>query len=115
MRFEISNQFYLCVLCALCVLCDSPAFAQTTRPTSRPGGEVVDPPRHDVPWTRTKLPSGELFIPDCATNPKSLAIWFLGATWCADQVFYDAHKDAALLVVNAATLKRGFPEPGQFD
>jgi hypothetical protein len=93
--------------------------AQTTHPSSRPGGGVVAPPRRDVPGKRTTLPAGELFIPDFvqpdAQGHYDLAIWFLGATWCAEQVFYDAHKNAALLVVNSATLKRGFPEPGQFD
>jgi hypothetical protein len=91
------------------------AHAQTTRATFRSGGEVVAPPKRDVPGQRTKLPSGELFIPDFAKDPNELAIWFLGANWCAEQVFYDAHKNAALLVVNSATLKRGFPEPDQFD
>ena len=117
MRSEISNLPFLCALCVLCVFCETSS-AQTTHPTSRPGGEIVAPTRRDVPGKRTVLPCGELFIPDYAhadaQNQMDLAIWFLGATWCAEQVFYDAHKNAALLVTNAATLKRGFPEPQQF-
>jgi hypothetical protein len=95
------------------------ARAQASKPASRPGGGVVAPPRRDVPGKRATLPSGELFIPNFvrpdAQGHYDLAVWFLGATWCAEQVFDDAHKNAALLVVNSATLKRGFPEPGQFD
>ena len=118
MRSNLSNLLFLSALCVLCGLCDS-SLAQTTRATSRPGGNVVPPPRRDVPGQRIKLASGELFVPDFVHENEDgktdLAIWFLGATWCAEQVFYDAHKNAALLVVNAAALKRGFPEASQFD
>jgi hypothetical protein len=87
------------------------ASAQSTRPTSRPGGEIVPPPRRDVPGKRTTLKCGELFVPDFfapAEDGTDVVLWFLGASWCAQQVFYDAHKNAVLMSSNAATLKKGF-------
>ena len=89
----------------------------TTAPSSRPGGEITPPPRRDVPGTRATLSVGELFVPDFARaeGKLDLVIWFHGAAWCAEQVFYDAHKDAAILVVNAATWKAGFPDAAAFD
>jgi hypothetical protein len=84
----------------------------TTAPSSRPGGEITPPPRRDVAGTRATLPVGELFVPDFAgaEGKLDLVIWFHGAAWCAEQVFYDAHKNAAILVVNAATWKAGFAD-----
>jgi hypothetical protein len=100
----------------LLVLC-SHSFAQGTKPSSRPGGEIVPPARRDVPGKRITLSTGELFVPDFFHTDASpdLVVWFLGAPWCAEQVFYDAGKNAVLLAVNAATLKRGFPVSGDFD
>ena len=66
------------------------------------------------PFPPASCSSPDFVQPD-AQGRYDLAIWFLGAAWCAEQVFYDAHKNAALLVVNPAALKRGFPEAGQFD
>ncbi|MEA2734903.1 MAG: hypothetical protein QOE14_1354, partial [Humisphaera sp.] len=93
----------------------------TTTPSSRPGGEITAPPRRDVPGVRTTLTVGELYVPDFIPPPKDanekldLVIWFHGAAWCAEQVFYDAHKKAGLLVVNAATWKAGFVDAAAFD
>src|SRR5262245_48625524 len=89
------------------------AASPQSRPTSRPGGEIVPPPRRDVPGKRIELKSGELFVPDFfrAGEQADVAIWFLGAAWCAEQVFYDAHKNAVLLVTNAQTLKGGLGQP----
>ena len=91
-------------------------FAQTTKPSSRPGGEIVPPAKRDVPGKRITLTRGELFVPDFvhADGKADVVVWFLGATWCAEQVFYDAHKNAVLLVVNNATLKHGFPKSSDF-
>jgi hypothetical protein len=92
----------------------------TTAPSSRPGGDITPPPRRDVPGTRTTLSVGELFVPDFADGNRAddkldLVIWFHGAAWCAEQVFYDAHKNAGILVVNAATWKAGFADAAAFD
>jgi hypothetical protein len=64
-----------------------------------------------------QLKCGELFVRDFfrADGQADVVVWFLGASWCAQQVFYDAHKNAVLLVVNAATLKRGFPQSADFE
>ncbi len=90
--------------------------AQSTKPSSRPGGEIVPPPRRDVPGKRVTLNSGELFVPDFfhADGKAEIVVWFLGAPWCVEQVFYDARKNAVLLVVNSKTLGHGFPESRDF-
>jgi hypothetical protein len=101
----------------LAVLIALPAAGQTTKPSSRPGGEIVPPPRRDVPGKRIALSRGELFVPDFfhTGGQADVVIWFLGASWCAEQVFYDAHKNAVLLVTNAKTLGQGFPRPDDFN
>ena len=73
--------------------------------------------RRDVPGKRITLSTGELFVPNFfhTTGHADVVVWFLGAPWCAQQVFFDAHKNAALLAVNSATLKRGFPASADFD
>src|SRR5687768_4155791 len=99
-------------LCAS-VVSSSFAFSQTTKP----GGEITPPLRRDVPGHRIQLTRGALFVPDffSADPPKAeVYVWFLGAAWCAEQVFYDAKQNAVLLVTNAATLKKGFPAPAEF-
>jgi hypothetical protein len=119
MRIHTSSR--LRFLCVLCALCGSTLFAQTsrhsTKPSSRPGGEIVPPPRRDVPGQRIALSSGELYIPDYfhPGETADVMVWFLGAAWCAEQSFYDAHKNAVLLVTNSATLKAGFPDAQMFD
>jgi hypothetical protein len=92
------------------------ATSAQTRPSSRPGGDITPPPRRDVPGKRFQLKSGELFIADFfhATGRVDLVIWFLGAPWCTEQVFYDAHRNAVLLVANPRTLARGFEKVGDF-
>jgi hypothetical protein len=95
-----------CSFVVLLLFLATPTFAQSTRP----GGEITPPARRDVPGKRITLGCGELFVPDFfhTSGRADVAVWFLGASWCAEQVFYDAHKNAVLLVVNAGTLKRGF-------
>ena len=93
------------------------ASAQTTRPSSRPGGEIIPPPRRDVPGQRIKLAAGELFVPDFfhADDKADVVVHFLGAAWCAEQTFYDARKNAALLVASAKTLSDGFATSAPFE
>ena len=101
----------------LLVLIVALAAAAQTKPSTRPGGEITPPPRRDVPGKRIQLTRGELFIPDFfRADPAQadLVIWFHGAAWCAEQVFYDARRNAVLLATNAATLKRGFAKPAEF-
>lgn len=90
--------------------------AAQTHPSTRPGGEVVPPARRDVPGRRVMLRSGELFVPDYWDQRKqtNVVVWFLGAAWCAEQVFYDSRRDAVLMVVSPDALKRGFAEEGRF-
>jgi hypothetical protein len=95
-------------------------FAQTpaSKPSSRPGGEIVPPPRRDVPGRRFQTDWGELYAPAFYDPAKSksaeIVVWFLGAAWCAEQNFYDAKKNAVLLCVNAEQMKHGFDQPERF-
>jgi hypothetical protein len=94
--------------------------AQSTarKPSSRPGGEIVPPPKRAVPGRRIPTDWGELYVPDFydATKSKSaeLVVWFFGASWCAEQNFYDAKKNAMLLCVSGEQIKRGFEQPERF-
>jgi len=93
------------------------AGALTSKPSSRPGGEITPPPRVDVPGKRVALACGELFIPDFfakKSEPTHLVIWSLGAAWCAEQNFYEARKNAVLLTLNGTALKAGFPQADKF-
>lgn len=79
--------------------------SQPTTQTTRPGGTIVPPVRRDVPGKRTVLKTGSLFVPDYY-NPATgtatdVVVWFLGASWCTEQTFYDARKNAILITVNA--------------
>jgi hypothetical protein len=105
--------------CAFVVLCSAVSIpAQSTTASSRPGGEITPPPRRDVPGQRIKLLTGDLFIPDFfhadPTQRADLVVWFLGAPWCAQQVFYQANKNAALLVIDTRVLQRGFQDPASW-
>jgi len=113
-RKEIQSVYLSVFIGALSVA--SILFAQSTKPSSRPGGEIVPPPRRDVPGKRVTLTSGELFVPEFfhADDRADVVVWFLGAPWCVEQVFYDAHKNAAVLVVNSKTLAHGFPRSQDF-
>jgi len=104
------------VRCFLLLLAISSLATAQTRPSSRPGGEITPPPRRDVPGKRIALKSGELFVPDFfrPDGRADIVIWFHGAAWCAEQVVYDARKNAVLLVTNAQTLKRGFARSTDF-
>jgi hypothetical protein len=98
------------------VLTLAPALAAQTRPTSRPGGEVIAPARRDVRGKRIALERGELYAPDYFKPSANVdvVVWFLGAAWCAEQVFYDAGKNAVLLATDRKTLDGGFAAPQQF-
>ncbi|HTL30184.1 MAG TPA: hypothetical protein VL282_13220 [Tepidisphaeraceae bacterium] len=89
-----------------------------TKPSSRPGGEIIPPPRRDVPGKRIQTNWGELYVPELYDSAKSksteLVVWFLGAPWCAEQNFFDAKKNAVLLCVSGEQIKRGFDEAERF-
>jgi hypothetical protein len=88
-----------------------------TGPGTRPDGEaVIAPARRDVPGKRTRLQTGELFVPDFfrPSDKVDVVVWFLGAAWCAQQVFSDAGKNAVLLCTDRRTLDAGFAEPRRF-
>jgi hypothetical protein len=98
--------------------CVAQAPTTTTRASSRPGGEIVPPPKREVPGKKIQTVWGELYVPEFydGTESKSggIVVWFLGAAWCAEQNFYDAKKNAVLLCVNAEQMKRGFDDPSRF-
>jgi hypothetical protein len=105
------------VLCAITTGVQS-SLAQTTTTTSRPGGSITPPPKRDVPGKRIILASGQLYIPDfflaSMDRPTQLLIWSLSTPWCAEQNFYDARKNAVLLTLNSAAIKKGFADASTF-
>ena len=107
------------LLYALCLALAVPATSPVTTPTSRPGGEIVPPARRDVPGKRIKLATGDLFVPDffhasAGDDKADVVVWFLGAPWCAQQVFYDAHKNAVLVALDPRVLQHGFHDPADW-
>jgi len=76
----------------------------------------VQPEKRQVPGQRFAIGDGEMFVPDyfSPAEKTDIVIWFLGAPWVVEQEFYDAHKNAVLLVANEQTLKNNFPGPRHF-
>jgi hypothetical protein len=106
------------LLIALCLVVAA-ATAPATAPSTRPGGEIVPPARRDVPGKRIQLATGELFVPDFfraspADDTADVVVWFLGAPWCAQQVFYDAGRNAVLVSIDSRVLQRGFHDPADW-
>ncbi len=75
----------------------------------------MPPPRRDVPGRRGTLSGGAIYVPDffdaSLGEGTEVVIWFLGATWCAEQTFYDAHKNAVLIVAGGKDLAVAFKDP----
>lgn len=88
-----------------------------TRPAaSRPASKgPIPPPRRDIPGRRVTLSLGTLYVPDyfnaSPTDGVDIIVWFLGASWCAEQTFYDSHRNAILITVNAKDLAAAFRRP----
>src|SRR5215217_7406442 len=98
-RNRLSSSVFICAPSVACLLLFAATTFAQSKPSTRPGGEVVPPVRRDVPGKRIKLVTGELFVPDFfrageIDDRADVVVWFLGAPWCAQQVFYDARKDA---------------------
>lgn len=72
----------------------------TTKPS------LISPPRREIPGRRFEIaPKQELFVPEFFSQPAdatefALVVFFHGASWCAEQNFHDAHKNAVLLTIN---------------
>ena len=79
--------------------------------TLEPKGPIA-PPRRDVPGRRGELSIAKIYVPDHFVitdgEPVDVVIWFHGAPWCAEQVFYDSRKNAVLVTVTAKNLWETF-------
>jgi hypothetical protein len=91
----------------------SPATTQSKEP---PGGRIIQPKKREVPGQRFAIGDGEMFVPDFFSpgEKTDVVLWFLGAPWVVEQEFYDAHKNAVLLVANDQLVKSNFPGPRHF-
>lgn len=88
-------------------------------PSSNAAGKngITPPPRRDVPGRHEKLSIGTLYIPDffkCTNSSVDAMLFFLGASWCAEQNFYDARKNGVLLTVTATNWTTVFQETNKF-
>jgi len=67
---------------------------------------LIPPPRREIPGRRLEIaPKQEIYVPEFFSQPAdatefALVVFFHGASWCAEQNFYDARKNAVLLTVN---------------
>ncbi len=72
----------------------------------------IAPPRRDVPGRRGELSIAKIYVPDHFVitdgEPVDVVVWFHGAPWCAEQVFYDSGKNAVLVTVTAKNLWETF-------
>ena len=87
-------------------------------PHASPSDLVVKyPERRELPGQLLKNDWGEIFIPDFfngQTGKTDLVVWFSGTPWCVEQNFYDATKNAVLVVVRDAQVDRKFDDPARF-
>lgn len=75
---------------------------------------IIPPPRREVPGIRHALSLGTLYIPDYYhlndLQPVDLVFFFHGAAWCAEQNFYDAHKNAVLISISGVNYGEVFQD-----
>jgi hypothetical protein len=107
-RFHRSRVFVLLTFCLL-----------TNAPTGNAAGKngIAPPPRRDVPGRHEKLTSGVLYAPDffkCTNGSADVMLFFLGASWCAEQNFYDARKNGVLFTVTATNWATLFRDTNRF-
>lgn len=83
--------------------------------TSRSMAAIIAPPRRDVPGRRFALSTGSLYVPDFYDAGEAastdVVVWFHGAAWCAEQVFYDARKNAVLVTISGVDYGAVFQNP----
>lgn len=91
--------------------------SQTTTAVKRSTG-IIAPKRIDVPGQRFSLATGQMFIPDYFKPRKdgkyNLVVFFHGAAWCSEQVFYPAHKNAILVSVSVKSYSETFSDTTRF-
>ena len=78
---------------------------------------IVPPPRREVPGRRVMLSVGTLYIPDFfkpANGAADVVFSFLGTSWCWEQNFYDARKNAVLVTINSTNLGTLFKDTNKF-
>ncbi len=79
---------------------------------------IVAPPKRAVPGQHFPLKLGTLYVPDFfkpSSNKTDVVLFFHGAAWCAEQNFYDAHKNAVLVSVSGKDYGELFKDPARFD
>jgi hypothetical protein len=91
--------------------------SQTTAIVKRSTG-ITPPKRIEVPGQRYSLATGQMFIPDYFKPMKdgryNLVVFFHGAAWCSEQVFYPAHKNAILVSVSVKSYSETFSDTTRF-
>jgi hypothetical protein len=76
---------------------------------------LVAPPRRDLPGRQLTAGLGTLFVPahfdPALTSGTDVVVFFHGATWCAQQNFYDSGLNAVLISVNLQDYAAVFAAP----
>ncbi|MCX7919487.1 MAG: hypothetical protein N3A72_07740 [bacterium] len=117
------NKFILLVILAIVFEKTGASFAQTTdttvsRTTVTRSSGIIAPKRIAVPGERFTLSTGQLFVPDYFKPKKdgrfNLVVFFHGATWCSEQVFYPAKKNAVLVSITVPSYQAVFQDTTRF-
>ncbi|MFB3894987.1 MAG: hypothetical protein ACE14V_01670 [bacterium] len=91
--------------------------SQTTTAVKRSTG-ITPPKRIEVPGQRFLLSTGQMYIPDFVKPRKdgkyNLVVFFHGAAWCSEQVFYPAHKNAILVSFSTKSYSETFSDTTRF-
>jgi len=91
--------------------------ASTTAPAERKKSAQgpIAPPRRNLPGQRADLSLGKIYVPDYfsveSAASTDVVFWFLGASWCTEQTFYDARKNGVLITVTVKQLWETFRHP----
>ena len=90
-------------------------------PSQKPvklSNKITPPERKNIPGERFSLSTGKMFIPDYYKAPKDgkfdLVVFFHGAAWCSEQVFYEGRKNAVLVSISLSDYQGYFEDTTRF-
>ena len=111
------KRFQIAIACLALFTTHAVAEQPPTRPTSRPGGEIVAPPRRETAGRHVDLSCGRLFVPAYLGDRDrvDLVLWFRGAAWCVEQNFDDAKANAVLFTWDEKKRPLGFKDQKSAD
>lgn len=76
---------------------------------------LIPPPKKQLPGNHIQLTSGTLYIADffdpSLSDKTDIVFFFHGASWCSEQNFYDARKNAILISISLKDYQQAFKDP----